>query len=98
MLNNKTVTLDYKDTGILYSIDIQDLHIETVDGFSQKSVAFVPGTNTVRVLLSGINVNMDVDGKIKALYLIPLSTSHCNITNVTIQLDFGVTTGDQIHW
>lgn len=98
MLNNHTVELNFKEKGLFYSLDIKSLHIDTVDGFAEKEVVFLDNTNTVRVLFSGVNISMDVDGSVYALWFIPFETSHCDITNLTIQMDFGVSTDDQVHW
>lgn len=93
MVDNKTLELNLHEKGILYSLNIQDIHLNTVD-FNTKSIGFLHNTSTIRVELSGVNVNMNVDGEIKALWLIPLKTSQCNITNLTVVLDIGVETSD----
>jgi hypothetical protein len=41
---------------------------------------------------------MDIIGSIYALHIIPFHTSHCNITNISVQLDLGVSTTDQVKW
>jgi hypothetical protein len=94
MINNKTIDVNYVETALAYKLEIDQIHIDTFDGFTQKSVAFIPGTNTVRVLFSGININMDIMGSIYALHIIPFHTSHANITNVTVQMDLAISTVD----
>lgn len=90
MINNKTLDIGYVESSFLYKLDIESIHINTFDGFDQKQVAFIPGTNTLRVLFSGININMDIEGSIYALHVVPFHTSHCNITNVTVELELAI--------
>jgi hypothetical protein len=96
MINNKTHDIGYVESSVLYKLDIESVHINTFDGFEQKEVAFLPGTNTLRVLFSGININMDIEGSIYALHVVPFHTSHCNITNITVQLDLAVQSQDDV--
>ena len=98
MINNKTIEVDYVESDLMYKLEVDNIHIDTFEVSGSKSVNFVPGTNTIRVVLSGINVNLDITGSVYALHIIPFHTSHCNITNLTIQLDLAVQTSDQVHW
>jgi hypothetical protein len=84
MINNKTLPVNYVETGWFYKLAIESIHINTFDGFQQKEVVFLPNSNTVRILFSGINVNMDIEGSVYALHVVPFHTSKCNITNITV--------------
>jgi hypothetical protein len=72
MINNKTMNLDLEDKGFGYKIDITDIHIVSVDGWKTKEVEFLPNSNTVRMLFSGINIQTVIDGQVTALWLIKL--------------------------
>lgn len=42
MLNNHTFVLNYEEKGIGYKIDVNDIKIDTVDGWKVKEVEFLP--------------------------------------------------------
>jgi hypothetical protein len=98
MLDNKTMNFHIEEKGIGYKVDLEGIHIDTVDGWTVKEVEFLPGKDMVRFLFSGININMQVNGTINALWLINLDAATCNITNLTVQLDLAVVPADEIHW
>jgi len=54
----------------------------------------VPGTDKIHIKIGGININMDIDGELDALYFIPFKTSRVNITNLTIDLEIESTSDD----
>ena len=62
MLNNKTMELNLEDSGFGYKVEIDDIHIVSVDGWTTKDVEFLPNSNTVRLLFSGINIQSYIDG------------------------------------
>ena len=61
MLNDKTFQIDYKAAGLLYSMEVNSIHVVTF-GTNKQEMSFLPGTNTLRVTFSGINVVADIDG------------------------------------
>lgn len=98
VLENKTMMFNIEEKGIGYKVDLNDIHIDSVSGWTVKEVEFLPGKDMVRFLLSGININMQVNGSINALWLINLEAATCNITNLTVQLDLAIEAADEIHW
>ena len=48
--------LDIEEGGLGYKIKIDDIHVVSVDGWTTKEIEFLPNSNTVRVLFSGINI------------------------------------------
>ena len=84
IVNNKTMHVGYSSTGWFYTLVVKDVHIDTVEFGEQKEVSYHPENNTVRVLFSGINANVQIDGSVKALWFIPLTMSHCNLTGVSM--------------
>lgn len=98
ILNNKTMTLDFEESGFGYKIDIDSIHLNTVDGWKVKDIEFLDDKNTVRVHYSGINVNSQIDGQITALWLIKLHMAQCNITNLDVQVDFAIDAEDALNW
>jgi len=97
-VENKDINIDYSTTGWFYKLEVDKVHIDKVDFGDQKSVQYLPDTNTIRVLFSGVNVNINVDGSVKALWFIPFGMSHANITGASVQMDFGITSSDNVHW
>jgi hypothetical protein len=68
-------------------------------GINTHEIAFIPGSDTVRVKFSNVNIVSEVEGSIYALWFIPLHASWMNITNCTMQLDLGfVRNQDNVHW
>jgi hypothetical protein len=96
--NNKTVEINYEKEGLIYTINIEDIHIDDVTGWTVKEAEFIDGTDSVRFRFSGININAQINGTIQAVYFIELKGSTLNITNLTFELDVGVSSSDQIHW
>jgi hypothetical protein len=41
MLNNHTFPINLQESGIGYKIDVQDVYVKTVDGYSEKQITFV---------------------------------------------------------
>lgn len=86
LINNKTLELNYTDSGFGYSINLKDLHVGTLN-INKRSIEFLPGTKTVRLLFSEINVDANINGKITFIGLIDLNAAHVNLTNLTLQAD-----------
>lgn len=66
------------------NIAFDKLYMET------KTIGFIEGTNNIRLLISGVDIDMKVDGAIYALWFIPLKASSLSVTNLTLQMDFEV--------
>lgn len=97
-LNNKTIEIDYEEKTYLYKFDLKQIHLITVTGFTTKIFEQVAGTDKIHVKIGGININMDIDGELDALYFIPFKASRVNITNLTVDFVIESTSPDQVHW
>lgn len=74
------------------------MHIVEATGFTTKSFKNIEGTDKVHVTIGGVDISMDVDGELDALYFIPLKASHVNVTNATIDFVVEPTSNDTVHW
>jgi len=97
-LNNKTIELDIDDKAILYKFTLSKIHLITVGGFKTKIFEEVPGTDKIHIKIGGINILMDIDAELDALYFIPFKASRINITNLDLDLTIESTSKDQVHW
>lgn len=61
-------------------------------------IKLIEGVDSLRIRLSGVNVDLEVHGTIYALWLIPLKTSHLTLKNVDVQVDLSIDAQDQVHW
>ena len=82
----------------LYSFDLKDIHLNTVSGFTEKSIKYIDGTDKVEVKIGGVDINMEVNAELRALKYIPFEASHVNVTNLTIEFVVESTSDDQVHW
>jgi hypothetical protein len=85
VVNNHTFDVGLKQAGSIlfgtgYSIGLDSIHLNTLDGFEQKQIVFIPGTDTVKILFSGININSDVNGKACLTYSYSVSSFLPDIT------------------
>lgn len=83
MVQDKTIDINYSDSGIGYRIKIQDIIVQSIY-FKTKTISYIPGTNDIRLKIDGLNLGMQVDGAIYALWFIPLNTGSVNITNISL--------------
>jgi hypothetical protein len=97
MVQDKVMDIGYTDSGIGYRIKIQDIIIQNIY-FTTKTIAYVPGTNNIRLTIDGLNVDMQVDGTIYGLWFIPVDMGYVNITNISMQVDFAAPSSDNLHW
>lgn len=97
LLQNQTFNLGIDKKGIAYKIQINSVHINQI-AFKKKEISFIPGTNDVRVLINGFDIDMDIDGGITALWLIPLKASKTFIKNISLQMDLKAPTTDNVNW
>lgn len=77
---------------------LNDVHIVEATGFTTKSFKNIEGTDKIHVTIGGVDISMDVDGELDALYFIPLKASHVNVTNATIDFVVESTSDDKVHW
>jgi hypothetical protein len=97
-LNNQTFNINETYSGTGYKLVLNDVHIVEATGFTTKSFENIPETDKVHVTVGGVDVSMDIDGELDALYFIPLKASHVNITNATIDFVVESTSDDTVHW
>ena len=98
MLNNKTYELDIHQSTILYSFDLDKILLNNATGFTTKEISNIPGTDKVHVKIGGVDVQMDLDGKLNALHFIPLEASHVFVHNASVEFTVESTSSDQLHW
>jgi hypothetical protein len=84
--NNKTFALNYTDSGFGYSIDLKDLHINTLN-IDKKNVDFVANSNKLRIFFSGIDLDSQLDGSITYIGFITLNAASLKVKNITVQID-----------
>ena len=98
MLNDHDFNLSYHSGGFFYSINLDDLHVDTVD-FGDKIFEMEPGSDKLLLKMSGINASLHITGSVKLLDFIPLSFSAVNLTNISIEFEAVPIAGtDQVHW
>lgn len=69
----KTFNLNIDDkSSFFYHIILNSMHINTVSVAKPTVFEQVPGTDKIHMKLDDVTVDMTIDGKIYALYLIPL--------------------------
>lgn len=89
VLNNQTFNVNYESSAnfpIAYDIKIDDIHVNTVEGFTTKSFQMNPGTDVLEIKLGGIDGSFLIDGSLKFLKFIPFDVSAFNLTNMTIDI------------
>lgn len=98
-IQNKTFDIDFTDSGALYKLQIKDILIEDMY-FQTKTLTFVEGKpNTIRLNISGFDLQMKIDGAIYALWFIPLKFASLNATGISLIVDLEATPeGDQVNW
>jgi len=96
MVQNKTMDINYKQSGWFYDMDIKTVHVDKVKGWSPTGIdfEFKQDSDTLKFLLKGIDLDLVIDGTLTALYFIPFRTSAVNITNVTLEFELDVIPGD----
>jgi hypothetical protein len=77
---------------------LNTVHIDEATGFTTKEFKNIEGTDKVHVRIGGVDISIDVDGELDALYFIPLKASHVNVTNATIDFVIEPTSTDKVHW
>ena len=68
--------------------------------FLTKTLTFVEGKpNTIRLNISGFDLQMKIDGAIYALWFIPLKFASLNATGISLIVDLeAIPDGDQVNW
>jgi hypothetical protein len=73
-LNNQTFSVNETYKGFGYELKLDDIHIIEAVGFDEKVFENIE-EDKVHVRIGGVNISMDVNGELDALYFIPLKTS-----------------------
>lgn len=96
-LNGKSFTPDIDVSVAGIDIHLNQVNITDVT-IGDSSMAFVGDTDTVRTVLTNMNITLAVDAGAKKKPMIPLEITQVFLQNVTIQLDMGTTTEDELKW
>ena len=67
-------------------MEIDDIHIDSVTGFTTKIFEMEPGSDRIHMKFGGIDGKFFIDGSLKFLYFIPFDVSSINITNMTFEI------------
>jgi len=96
----KTFPINFERKGRLnfYSVKINSLTIENIDGFTTKTLHFKEGTDKLVVEVGGINANVTVDGSVKGFWLIPLSADYFTIENASAYFEIDTVSDDLVHY
>ena len=98
-LNNQTFNVGIEEkVPLLFKFTLDTIHLNTVSGFTTKIFEEVPGTDQLHVKLGGIDVDMNIDANLEALYFIPFKASKINMKNITIDFYLEATSTDKVHW
>lgn len=98
MLNDHDFNVSYHSGGFFYKINIDDLHVDTVD-FGDKIFEMEPGSDKLHLKMSGINASFHITGSVMLLDFIPLSFSAVNLTNISLEFKAVPVSGDDhVHW
>lgn len=87
LVNNKTLDVNYTDSGLGYNFFIKEVHITTFN-INKREVKYLPNSNgTMRLFFSGIDLDSDVEGTLTIIGIIPLHAAKLKIKNLTLQMD-----------
>lgn len=95
-LDNATFHLNQSISGTGYKLELRTIHLEPVT-WGPVTLIY-KDANTLRLQLTGININAEIDSTAYILYFIPTSTKYFNITNLTAVLEFKTSSSDNVHW
>jgi hypothetical protein len=99
LLTNRTVPLDYHHKNLFYKLDVEQIEILDLSGFTEKVFEMEPGTDKLHIKYSGIDLSMTIDGGLSLLEFIKLDATGLNVTNITVDFTLqSVTAGDKVHW
>ena len=98
LFQKKTYNPNINEQSFAYSVEIDTVHFNSVDGFDLKDLSFVNGTDTLQLSLGGINIDAEVVGTAKAIDLIPCSIDAIKITNFTMIVGASTTSDDDVHY
>lgn len=99
MLNNKTFNVDYHSKSFFYDLNLDSMHINTVEGFTTKKFEMMPGTDKLNCKLGGIDADLDLNGSLELLKFIPMSATGLSVKNMSIEFTLeSVAADDKVHW
>jgi hypothetical protein len=80
-------------------MEIKDINITNMN-FKTKTITFVEDKpNTIRLNISGFDLQMKIDGAIYALWFIPLTFASINATGIQLIADLeAIVENDQVTW
>jgi len=90
------------DVNFDWSSKLADISIKQVNVtnlvIADASMTFVNDTNTIRTMLTGANLFLDLDATVKTALGIKIDLQNLTLTNVTLQLDAITTSDNQVNW
>lgn len=98
LLNNKTFNPNVTIHNFAGSIEIDTVHVNSVDGFEVKDLSFIEGTDTLQLSLGGINIDTEIFGMAKLLHLVPCSIDAIKIDNFTMIAAFNTSSVDGVRF
>ena len=98
VINGKTFAFEFQDSGLLYNIKVNSIHINTLT-VNERWVDFVGGTSKIRLHLGGIDVDSQLDGVMTIVGLIPIYAAGLKIKGLVIEVDLeAIAQPDGIKW
>lgn len=100
-VDNATFNPDYHSGGMLYTLDLQSIHVNSYSQNFEKVFEMIPkfDNDQLHLRFSGIDLDLEVNGGVKVLHFIPLTASGLVLKNVTIDIKLESKTGeDGVHW
>ena len=91
MLEDAKIPLPFDKETFLYSVHIDDLHVEHAN-LGKINFGFVPETSNLRFKLDGANLKVSVDGTVTVAEIINLAMYHFNLNDLSANIDLGINT------
>lgn len=100
-LNNNTFNVGYSHGDFFYQFNVDDFTVETIN-FGDKIFEMEPGSTTLHLRLSGIDLQSRVNGNFtlfNKLKLINMESTQLNLTNITMDIKLNAKAdADNVHW
>lgn len=97
-LNNKTIKLDIDSKSSFYHLILNSMHIGKVNVGKPSVFEQIPGTDQIKVKITEITADIELDGKVYLAYLIPLSVQKVTVTGMQVDLILNSISKDNVHW
>jgi hypothetical protein len=97
-LNNKTFDLKLDQKSMFYHLILNSMHLDTVSVGAGTVFEQLPGTDKIHMKISGINADVELNGKIYLGRLIPVTFSKVSMKGMAIDITLESTSTDNVHW